>query len=227
MPSIVSPLMPSAPISFMRPTPASASGLPSSRVPVSQGMTGKRTRTPRLMEIADHLADAGRAAGQVAQQVVLVAIVDADVRVNRPKQDGVDSAVAFVEVIEIAIDRVLAGDRVVEIAVFDHALRLDIRPLCPAKLGAAVLGIVVFDPLAGRLPPGLHTFEPRIAARGITRAAYHLATDAEARLLGRRSADEQKRETEQPTESRQLHECCDHPKVMRSWGWARVQMVGD
>ena len=46
------------------------------------------------VEVGDHLPQARQPAGHVVQQVVLVAVVDADVRIDRPDQHGIDAAVA-------------------------------------------------------------------------------------------------------------------------------------
>ena len=105
------------------------------------------------VEVVDHRTHAGDAAGKVAHHVVLVAVVDADVRVDGPQQDGVDAAVAFVEVVEIAIDRVLAGRDVEEVAIFDHALRLDEGLLRPTQFGPIVLAAVVFQSFARGISP--------------------------------------------------------------------------
>ena len=109
------------------------------------------------MELVDHFADARDAARQIAVHIVLIAIVDADVRIDGPEQNGVDAAVALVDVVEIAIDRVFARDRVVEIPILDHHLRLNERRLAPFQLGTLILGIVIFDALAGVVAPA-HSF---------------------------------------------------------------------
>ena len=59
-------------------------------------------------------------------------VIDADVRIDGPDQDGVDAAVSLLQIVEIAIDGVLAGFGIVEVAVLDHHLRLDEARLRPA-----------------------------------------------------------------------------------------------
>ena len=60
------------------------------------------------MEIRNHLLQPFHAAGHGTHHVVLIAIVDAHVGIGRPDEHRVDSAIAFVQVIEVTIDRVLA-----------------------------------------------------------------------------------------------------------------------
>ena len=105
--------------------------------------------------------------------------------IDGPEQDGVDPAVALVDVVEVAIDGVFAGDRVVEVAIFDHRLRLDVGRLRPFQLGAAILGIVVFDALAGIVPPGVHFLEPRIATGRVFGAADDFVAEFQLCLLRR------------------------------------------
>src|SRR6516164_3140556 len=112
------------------------------------------------MKVGDHLAKRGDTAGHVAQEIELVAIIDADVGIYRPEQDTIDAAVAFIEVIEVAIDGVAAGYGIVEIAVLDHGLRLHETALCPGEGGARVdFGI---ESGAGALfvTPGADVAEP-------------------------------------------------------------------
>ena len=116
-------------------------------------MVGQNTLHAAAVKIVDHLLQAGDAAGHVARQIVLVAIVDADVRIDGPDQHAVDAAVALFQIVEIAVDRVLAGDRIVEVAILDHHLRLHEVALRPLQLGAIVLGVVVADADQLLVPP--------------------------------------------------------------------------
>ena len=90
------------------------------------------------VKIGDHLSEASEPAGHVAQEVELVAIVDADVGIDGPEQHAIDAAVAMVEIGEEAVDGVAAGLGVVEVAVFHHGLRLDEAALGPLQFGALV-----------------------------------------------------------------------------------------
>ncbi len=89
------------------------------------------------MKVGDHLFHAFDAAGHGAHHVVLIAVVDAHVRIGRPDENRIDAAVSLLEVVEIAIDRVLAGDRIVEVAVVHHHLRLNEAGLGPLQFGHA------------------------------------------------------------------------------------------
>ena len=62
-----------------------------------------------MMESFNHLPQGGDAAGQVARQVPLVAVVDAYIRIDGPDQHAVDAAVALVEIVQVTIDCVLSG----------------------------------------------------------------------------------------------------------------------
>ena len=79
-------------------------------------------------------------AGHGPHHVLLVAIIDAHVGIGRPDKYAVDSAISLLEVIQIAIHRVLACQRIVEITVMHHHLRLEktrLRPLDNRKRVAA------------------------------------------------------------------------------------------
>ena len=90
------------------------------------------------MEVRNHLLHAGDAARHAANQVVLIAIVDSHVWICRPDQDGIDSAVPLFEIVEVTIDGVLAGDRIVEVAILNHHLRLHETGLRPLQCGQIV-----------------------------------------------------------------------------------------
>ena len=97
------------------------------------------------MEVRNHLAYAWNPSRHRANHVVLVAIVDPHVGIRRPDEDCVDSAVSLFQVIEITIDRIAVGDRVVEIPVLDHHLRLNEAGLCPFEGRQIVTEIVIAD----------------------------------------------------------------------------------
>ena len=65
------------------------------------------------VEIVDHFLHAVQSARHVVEQVVLVAVIDADVRIDRPDQHRIDPAVTCFQIVEIAINRVLAQPGVV------------------------------------------------------------------------------------------------------------------
>ncbi len=109
---------------------------------------GPRARFPRhggkkhahavAMEVRDHVFERRESSRHVSQHVELVAVVDADVGIDRPQQHAVDPAVALLEVFEKAVHGVAPGGRIVEIAVLDHRLRLDEAALRPLQLGPFV-----------------------------------------------------------------------------------------
>ncbi len=134
------------------------------------------------VEIGDHLAQPRQAAGHVVQQVMLIAIVDADVRIDRPDEHGINAAIAGLQVVEIAIDRVFARHGVVEVPLFDHNLGLDEATLRPGQFAPAVLGTVVTNLCPTLLPPRVHGAEPRrvvlTGGRPVDDFARYLQLDA-------------------------------------------------
>ncbi len=84
-----------------------------------------------LMEVGDHLPHACHTSRHAADQVMLIAIVDAHVRISGPDQNRVDATVALVQIIEIAVHRVLVRHWIVKITVLHHHLRLKKTGLCP------------------------------------------------------------------------------------------------
>ena len=135
------------------------------------------------MEVRDHAAHALESPGHVLEHVELVAIVDAEVRVRRPDQYRVDATVAALEVVEVAVDRVATGARVVERAIMDHHLRLDERRLRPGERGVGVPRAVMAGADAPLVAPVDDVAQPLgvdrlVAGCGARRGA---AGDAEAR----------------------------------------------
>ena len=112
------------------------------------------------------------AAGHGANHVLLIAIVDAHIWIGRPDEHRVDAAVTLLEIVEVAIDRVLAGDGVVEVAVVHHHLRLNEAGLGPLKRGHCIAIAVVADTDAALGTPVGHSFEPLLVSiRSAWRAA--------------------------------------------------------
>src|SRR3954453_13127804 len=115
------------------------------------------------MKLADHLLHARKATWQIAEQIVFITIVDADVRIDGPEQDRIDPTVSLDKVVKITIDGVFSGDRIVEIAIFNHCLWLNECALRPEQLRSMVLSIIVLNAFAGRIAPGCYFFEPKAA----------------------------------------------------------------
>ena len=78
-------------------------------MPSSHIIIGKEDAHAAAMKVGDHLSNAFDAAGHGLDHLELVAVVDAHVGVGRPDEDGVDSAIAFFEIVEVAIDGVTPG----------------------------------------------------------------------------------------------------------------------
>jgi hypothetical protein len=158
-------LTPSAPICAINSASAVAVGAPSSRVPVSQASVGKKTRTPRAWNSPTMRRSAGNSAGHVANQVELIAVVRADVGIERPDQDGVDGAEASLDIREKPVDRVSILVRIEERAVPDQHLDLRIDVLRPRQLGPRVLRAIVAQSLEPFLAPRFHFRPPRFRGR--------------------------------------------------------------
>mmetsp|Transcript_41611 Transcript_41611/g.97737 ORF Transcript_41611/g.97737 Transcript_41611/m.97737 type:complete len:370 (-) Transcript_41611:7873-8982(-) len=126
------------------------------------------------LEVLHHAFHAGHAAGHVAQQVPLVAVVHPTVRVHRPQQHAVDAAIALAQVIEQPLHGVDALDRVVQQTVLHHHLRLHEAALCPLQLRAAVLCVVVAQALVLLAAPALHGLQPGgVRGRGVAPPIVH------------------------------------------------------
>ena len=99
--------------------------------------TPKLTRPQHLdttsMQLRRHIGNAVKPTGHDTEEVKLVAVINADVRVRRPHEDRVDAAVARAEVVEEPVHGVALG-RVVKVAVVRVHLRLNVRGLRPRKL---------------------------------------------------------------------------------------------
>jgi hypothetical protein len=113
------------------------------------------------MEVGDHLMETGQAPGHVAQQVVLVAVVQSDVWIGVPYQNAIYAPVALIEIVKVAVRRVFASYGIVEITVLHHHLRLDETALSPLEFRAGVLGTVVADAYAALRAPVLNVGKPR------------------------------------------------------------------
>jgi len=112
------------------------------------------------VEIVDKFLESGETAGEIAEEIELVAIVDAKIGIDVPEEDGVDGAEAALGFGEEFFGRVLAGFGVVEGAVPDEELDLGDGALGPGEIGIAVVGIVEAELGASFAAPGLHSGEP-------------------------------------------------------------------
>ena len=98
------------------------------------------------MKVRNHLFHTGNASRHGINHVELIAVVDTHVRIGRPNQHRVNSSVSGLQIVEISIHRVLPGDRVIEIAVLHHHLRLNEAALSPLQGRNLVARAVVSDP---------------------------------------------------------------------------------
>ena len=87
---------------------------PRARVP---GVVRKQHAHARRVQLRRHLLHAVEPAGHRTEEVELVAVVDADVRVGGPEEDRIDAAVAPLEVREEALDSVVAAHFIKEEAI--------------------------------------------------------------------------------------------------------------
>ena len=133
--------------------------------------------------------------GHVVEQVELVAVVDANVRINRPDEHRIDAAVALVEIVQIAVDGVARANRIVEVAVLDHHLRLDKTALRPLQFRAIVFGAVVADAGEALGPPLFDVGQPGREIGRVRGAGDLVALRGVAAVLGgqgeRNNADQE------------------------------------
>ena len=83
------------------------------------------------MKICNHLAHARDSAGHRTNHVVLIAIVDAHIRIGWPDEDGINSSIALHSIVDISIHSVVIANWVVQEAIVNHHLRLDETGLGP------------------------------------------------------------------------------------------------
>jgi hypothetical protein len=86
------------------------------------------------VEVFDKTPDAGEAARQVMEEIVLVAIIDADIGTEWPYQDTIDSTITPIDVVQIPVDGVVASCRIVKESVVHHHLWLHKARSRPGKL---------------------------------------------------------------------------------------------
>src|ERR1700722_229926 len=114
------------------------------------------------MKVSDHLFDSGNTSRHSTKQVILIAIVNSDVGIYRPDQYGIDTTVALLEIIEIFIYGIFSRDRIVEVTIFDHHLRLDKTGLRPLQFLAVVFLPGIARPEPRFTPPASNVVEPEL-----------------------------------------------------------------
>ena len=149
------------------------------------------------MEIGDRAAQPGEAARQIVREVELVAIVDADVRVDVPEQHAVDAAVAALQIVEVTLHGVAARDRIVEVAVLDHHQRVHEIALRPLQPRVAIQRVVVAEPDQVLVAPLAQAADPVVAVRV---DVDHPVADARERPARRRARQRQVRAGERVRE---------------------------
>src|SRR5208283_6078121 len=96
-------------------------GIPCSLVPHHHR---KKDTHAVAMEVGDHLLHAGNTTGHAANHVVLISVVNSHVRVSWPDQNRINTAVAFLEVVEVSVYGVLPWDGIIEEPILHHHLGL-------------------------------------------------------------------------------------------------------
>src|ERR1700693_2222563 len=92
----------------------------------------KQYSNATLVKFCDQLPNTIKAAGHRRDHIELVAIINSKIWVIRPQQNGVDAAIALLDVGQIPIDGIFPRDGIVQIAILDHRLWLNetrLRPL--------------------------------------------------------------------------------------------------
>ena len=140
---------------------------------------GEENLDSAAMKIGDHLLDPCDAPRQGTNHVVLVAVVNANIRIHRPDEHGVNATVTLLQIVQVSINGVMSRAGVVEEAVFDHHLRLDETGLRPLEFRSFIFlpGITCPDPclhppMGDVLQPSFVIFRRayfRLARRGLDR----------------------------------------------------------
>jgi hypothetical protein len=105
------------------------------------------------MKVGHHLAHAFDSTRHRAHHVELIAVIDSHIWVGRPYQHGINATVTAVQIIEILVDRVFAGQRIIEILVVHHHLRLDETGLRPLQSGHLIAALIVTNANAALFAP--------------------------------------------------------------------------
>jgi len=116
------------------------------------------------MKIGNRSAQAVKAPRQIMREIGLIAIIDTDVRIDVPDQHAIDATKARFQIIEVAINGVLACRRIVKETIFDHHLRMHEITLCPSQFRAAVVDVVIADACQVFAPPVFKFLNPVIRA---------------------------------------------------------------
>ena len=113
------------------------------------------------MKIIDEFFQRGEATGKIAKEIELVTIIDAEVGIDVPEEDGVDGAQAALGFGEEFFGGVAACFGVVDRAVPDEQLDLRESALRPGEIGVGVVGFIEAELRAALVTPGLHACQPR------------------------------------------------------------------
>ena len=113
------------------------------------------------MKIGDHLPNSRDPAGHAANHVMLIAVVDSHVRIGRPDQYRIDPSISLLQIIEITVHGIAMCDRIVEVAIFHHHLRLEETGLRPLQSGEVIPRAVVANSNATLVAPMLNVGKPR------------------------------------------------------------------
>src|SRR5437016_6081227 len=97
------------------------------------------------VKLLNHLTNRGNAAREIAQQIELIAIINAEVGIDVPNQDGIDRTNATFRVVQKTVHRVFARFGVIKGAIPDEQLDLGENLLGPSQLWPFVLGIIVAE----------------------------------------------------------------------------------
>ena len=93
---------------------------------------------------------------------MLISVIDAHVRIGGPDEHRVDSAIALLDIIEITIDGVFMGDRIVEISILHHHLWLKKARLRPLERRQVIPRAVIPYANAAFITPVSNVGQPSI-----------------------------------------------------------------
>ena len=135
-----------------------------SRIPCQQG---KKYLHAVRVKLFNHAAHSRNAAREIAQHIKLITIVDTEVGIDMPDENGIDRADTALSLGKETVDGVFALVRIVETAIPDQQLHLAKNVLGPLQVGAVVLRAIVAQKYAAIFAPCLQSLQPaRLIRRG-------------------------------------------------------------
>src|SRR5487761_1081848 len=139
------------------------------------------------MKISHHLTHTLHTARHRAHHILLISIVDTHIRIGSPYEHSIDAPIAFLQIIEIPIYGVLAGDWIVEVTIEHHHLWLDETGLCPFQSAPFIARRIISDANEALPAPMCHIVEPLLVDLRGARSIRAFPWPVESKAGGRRN----------------------------------------